>query len=111
MLETESIGPNQGSTGVLGVRLRVERHAGGDNTFRPGFLITDWPPHAAVTVRTGRGGSRGSNMGGSHLGSHGSSVVKGIFLVPGSECPSIPNVHSPVVQATGHHQEQGRPWH
>ena len=64
MLETESIGPNQGSTGVLGVRLRVERHAGGDNTFRPGFLITDWPPHAAVTVRTGRGGSRGSNMGG-----------------------------------------------
>lgn len=40
---------------VLGGGHRVEGHADGKSKLRPGFLVTDRPPHATVTVPPRRG--------------------------------------------------------
>lgn len=61
----ESIGP-KAALGFWEVRHRVEGHEDGENTPRPGFLETDRPPHAIVTVPTNE--EAGLQQGASHLG-------------------------------------------
>lgn len=58
----ESSGPKV-ALGLWEVEPREGEHEDGENTLRPGFLVTDGPPHATVTVPTRRG-SKGSQKEG-----------------------------------------------